>query len=74
MSFERILQDNRRPLAVREGQTLQLCIAVVSGSLPYEELFTIAPISAIELKKRKKRGDAPAGTLLISIWIFKISL
>ena len=53
MSFEKIRQDNFQQLAVREGQSLQLCVVIVSGSLPYEELFTVFP----ELTRRKKRGN-----------------
>ena len=59
--------ENRQPLAIREGQSRQLCVRVVSGSLPYEELFTVTPT---ELKKRKKRGDLPtASMLLLSIHV-----
>lgn len=52
--------DDEQLLTIREGQSIQLCVAVVSGSLPYEELFTITPKV---LKRRKKRGTSnPAST------------
>lgn len=59
VSFERLYQDNGNLLAIREGQSLQLCVIVVSGSLPYEKLFTVSPQSEIclnDINDRKKRN------------------
>jgi hypothetical protein len=58
--FERQLQDEQL-LSIREGQYLQLCVAVISGSLPYEELFTISTVTTdllIASPGRKKRGSS----------------
>ena len=69
VGFETLFQDNNNghPLTIREGQSLQLCVAVVSGSLPYEELFTISPIRRFDFSRRKKRGNLPASMLYLSI-------
>ena len=60
MDFEGLVQDEQ--LSVREGQSLQLCVALVSGSLPYEQLFTISTITT-DLKRRKKRGIGPLASM-----------
>ena len=62
MGFQRLLleDEDNQLLAVREGQTLQLCVTVVSGRLPYEELFTLSPT---ELEARKKRGASSSASM-----------
>ena len=73
VGFETLFQDNdnRQLLAIREGQPLQLCVAVISGSLLHEELFTISP-RRFDFSRRKKRGNLPASMLYLSTWTFKI--
>lgn len=44
VSFEKLNQDNGETLAIREGQSLQLCVIVESGDFPYEELFSVTPL------------------------------
>ena len=44
VSFEKLNQDNGETLAIREGQSLQLCVIVESGVLSYEELFSVTPL------------------------------
>lgn len=61
MDFEGLVQDEQ--LSVREGQSLQLCVALVSGSLPYEQLFTISTITT-DLR-RKKRGISPLASMIL---------
>jgi hypothetical protein len=63
VDFERQLQ-NKHLLSIKEGQSLQLCVAVVSGSLPYEELFTITTDS-IGIPGRKKRGGSPPASMIL---------
>ena len=62
VDFEGLVQDER--LSVREGQSLQLCVALVSGSLPYEQLFTISTLTT-GFAGRKKRGTSPLASMII---------
>lgn len=64
MGFEVLVQDEEE-LSIREGQSLQLCVAVVSGSLPYEELFTISTITTMLGGGRKKRGASSSASMIL---------
>lgn len=39
VGFERTTQDNGNSLAIREGETLELCVALLSGTLPFQIQF-----------------------------------
>ena len=52
IGFERVTQDNGNPLAIREGETLELCVVLMSGTLPFEiQVQTFADLR----EYRKKR-------------------
>ena len=62
MDFEGLVQDEQ--LSIREGKSLQLCVTLVSGSLLYDQLFTISTITT-DLEGRKKRGTSPPASMIL---------
>ena len=57
VGFERTAQDNGNLLAIREGEALELCVALLSGSLMSETAVQIFTSGTLEgLRKRATRA------------------
>ena len=48
VGFERTAQDNGNLLAIREGETLELCVVLLSGSLASETVIQIFTNGVLE--------------------------
>ena len=56
IGFERTNQDNGNQLAIREGETLELCVVLLSGSLTFETVFQIFTSGSLVDLKREAIG------------------